>query len=113
MEIFSKNMTTLEHSLDMRMENQRIVASNIANMDTPGYTAQKMDFQASMQNALRGAQAPEVIAASPTPAGMDGNNVDLDYEMGQMTANKILFSVQSQIMGDKFRQLNTILDMEK
>lgn len=114
MQIFSHNMKTLESALDMRMENQRVIAANIANMDTPGFTAQRLDFKASMDNALRGAKDAAVVNPSPAPAtSLDGNNVDLDYETSQMTQNRVLFSIESQLLGAKFRQLTTMLDQER
>lgn len=114
MEIFGPNIKTIERSLDMRMENQRLIVSNIANMDTPGYTAQRLDFKASMENALAGIKEAAVVAPSTDPAtSLDGNNVDLDYEMGQMGQNKILYSVESQLLAAKFRQMTALLDAER
>lgn len=113
MDIFGHSMTVLERSMDLHMDNQRIIAANLANQDTPGYTAQKLDFQASMENALRGVEDPEVVVPSATPArSLDGNNVDLEDELSAMTRNKTLYSLSSELMGAKFRQLTTILDAE-
>jgi flagellar basal-body rod protein FlgB len=114
MQIFGHNLTTLEKSLDLRMDEQRVIAANVANIDTPGYTAQRLDFRASMEKALQGAQNPAVIDALPVPSSsLDGNNVDMDHELGQMAQNKIMYSLESQLMGAKFRQLTTMFDQER
>lgn len=114
MQIFGHNLTTLEKSLDLRMDEQRVIAANVANIDTPGYTAQRLDFRASMEKALEGAKAPAVIEASPAAAtSLDGNNVDMDQEMGKMAQNKIMYSLESQLMGAKFRQLTTMFEQER
>lgn len=114
MDIFGHNVMTLEKSLDLRAQNQRLIAANLANVDTPGYTAQRLDFQASMEKAMHGAREGAVIEDSPVPStSLDGNNVDMDQELGQMTQNKILYSVQSQLLGAKFRQLSTMMDQER
>lgn len=114
MQIFGHSFNTLEQALNLRMDNQRLIVSNVANMDTPGYTAQRLDFRASMDNALKGVKDAAVIEPSAQPAtSLDGNNVDLDQEMAQLSENKVLYSVQSQLMGAKFRQLTTLLDSDK
>lgn len=114
MDIFGHNVMTLEKSLDLRAQNQRLIASNLANVDTPGYTAQRLDFAASMEQALRGTKEAAVIEDSPIPStSLDGNNVDMDQELGQMSRNKILYTVQSQLLGAKFRQLTTMFDQER
>jgi len=113
MNLFPQNLTTLERVMDLRMENQRVIASNLANIDTPGYTAQRLDFEASMQNALESADAPPVIEPSAEPSrSADGNNVDMEVELGQMSRNRILYSVSSQLMASKLRQYSTMLDAE-
>lgn len=113
MEIFSKSLTTLERAMDLRTHNQSIIASNLANIDTPGYAAQKLDFQASMELAMQDAKDAAVIAPSGDPVrSLDGNNVDLEGELSQMTQNRMLYSVTSQLMGAKFRQLSNLFDQE-
>src|SRR2546428_819554 len=43
MELFDQSLTVMEKSLDLRMANQRLVAANLANVDTPGYKAERID----------------------------------------------------------------------
>ncbi|MCL5270419.1 MAG: flagellar basal body rod protein FlgB [bacterium] len=113
MELFSDSLTILERSLDMRAENQRIIASNLANIDTPGYKARELDFAASLQKAIDQAEDPLVINESEATArGLDGNNVDLETELGKMSGNRVLYSVTAQVMAAKFRQMTTIFDKE-
>jgi flagellar basal-body rod protein FlgB len=110
MEIFGNSITALERSMDLRVDNQRIIAANLANADTPGYVAQRMDFAASMQNALAGKMDPPVVQASTGPAvAENGNNVDMEDELSQMTRNRVLYTVESQLLAAKFRQLGTVL----
>ena len=44
MDIVGSTLQTLEKALDLRMINQRVITANLANVDTPGYVAQRMDF---------------------------------------------------------------------
>jgi flagellar basal-body rod protein FlgB len=100
--------------MDLRRENQRIIASNMANLDTPGYTAQRLDFQASMENAVRGMQEPAVIEPAPEAGNtLDGNNVNLENELSNMSQNRVLYSLSALIMGDKFRQISNLLDQDQ
>lgn len=113
MELFDTSMTTLERAMDLRMTNQRLIASNLANVDTPGYVAQKLDFEQSMKNALAGAADPAIVQDSTAPAlSLDGNNVDMESELGDMTQNRVLYSVTAQVLGAKFRQLSTAFQQE-
>jgi flagellar basal-body rod protein FlgB len=48
---------TLERYMDLLSARQRLVASNIANADTPGYKTRDLDFRAEFQNAVAGLPA--------------------------------------------------------
>ena len=49
MKIFNSNQL-LEHALDVRLQKQQRLSANVANIDTPGYAPQTVDFEASMEN---------------------------------------------------------------
>jgi len=83
---------------------QKLVASNIANADTPGYKTQDVDFQASFEAALEGG-APQPMEVTTLPTKNDGNNVDLDREARLLAENAMRFSVASNLMRT---ELNTI-----
>jgi flagellar basal-body rod protein FlgB len=113
MEILGDVATTFERALDLRMEKQRIIASNLANINTPGYKALKMDFEASLTNALNGVENPVVVQASTDPAhSLDGNNVDMETELSDMSRNKLMYQVTTQILAAKLRQTTNVLDQE-
>jgi len=76
---------------------QKLVTSNIANADTPGYKTQDLDFQASFQAALDGV-SPEPAEVTSLPTKNDGNNVDLDREARLLAENAMRFSVASSLM---------------
>lgn len=138
MEILGKTVEVLQRALDLRMVNQRIISSNMANIDTPGYSAQKLDFEASMQlaitdieqalstisttdelnatrvDAIYGDDALETVIG-PTgdaPMGLDGNNVNMDTELGAMDKNAAMYQLTARMLQAKIRMLQTILDNE-
>ena len=103
----SKIFTLLHKTLDFRTQRQDLLTSNIANKDTPGYKAEDMVFEKSLEKALH-AEEPGLLnttdprhfngrntpplemvkgqrihSASPYP-DFDGNTVDLDREMAKL-----------------------------
>ncbi len=103
-------------ALVLRAERQRLIASNIANADTPGYVARDLDFRASLSNAISdsnaqrltlspsqsggfrhvplaatsGTTTPMAYAVQSQPA-MDGNSVDLDRERANFVDNSVRY----------------------
>ena len=80
-------------------DRQKLVSSNIANVDTPGYRTKDIDFQGEYENAM-GGQAPMVIEPSNLPVKADGNNVDLDREARLLGENALRFSIASNFALD-------------
>ncbi len=77
--------TQLDRYLTLVSQRQKLVASNIANADTPGYKTQDFDFESQLHAALQSPDdaAPAPPTVSPVPGlrvKNDGNNVDLDRE---------------------------------
>ena len=72
-------------ALSIRGERQQLIASNIANADTPNYKAKDVDFTSALNNALgrsnasNGSQAPEALgedlAAAPRYQGQRGSRI--------------------------------------
>ena len=112
-DIFGKIISEVAEHMNYRTYRQEVISSNIANMDTPGYKAKEMDFDASMQKAMDGVADPAVIKPSTAPCdSLDGNNVDLEGELGAMSTNKLLYQIMSQLAAAKLRQVSNVLDKE-
>lgn len=89
-------VNNIERYLDLVNLRQKLVASNIANADTPGYTTKDVDFQTQYESVLNGA-APTVSELDSLPAKSDGNNVSVDREARLLAENALRFSVASQL----------------
>lgn len=113
MKIFPDSLDAMEKSMDMRLIQQRITAANLANVDTPGYSSRVMDFEESMDNALKELSDPAVVARSADPPGLDGNNVDLDHELTRLDRTKFMYNLTAQLASAQFRQIGTIFDSEQ
>ena len=124
--IADRTMSVLQKSLDLRAQNQQVIAGNIANAETPGYSARKLKFEDSLRNAI---STPEMAGqrtnAKHFPIGSngistvqgtvtkdvnnnpfgDGNSVSLDDEMFALAENQLLYEAGSQILKKKFSML--------
>jgi flagellar basal-body rod protein FlgB len=107
--VIDRLTNNLEHYMDMVSMRQKLVASNIANADTPGYKTQDIDFQASFETAMDGG-TPSQIEVPGLATKNDGNNVDLDREARLLTENTLRFSVATNLMKSSF---NTIKEAIK
>ena len=87
--------------MDLLSSRQKLVASNIANADTPGYRTQDIDFQSEFLNATGG--APRATEVTGLPVQNDGNNVSLDREARLLAENALRFQVASQLMKSQIR----------
>lgn len=114
MQIFNQSLQTLEQTLALRLRNQQVIAANLANADTPGYQAQKMDFAGSLERAMAGAAEPAVIEPSEEPTlTLNGNNVNMETELGALSRNRLMHTVTTQLLSAQFRQLSTALEAER
>jgi len=129
--IFNRTISLLERSLDLRTLNQRVLASNIANMDTPNYKAVELEVAEEMNRGeksnpgislvrthvnhlpvqnkamnrvkLKAAKAPDFSLRG------DGNTVDIDRTMGRLAKNTLLFNAATQLISSKFKGLRNAM----
>jgi flagellar basal-body rod protein FlgB len=90
--------------MNMVSMRQKLVASNIANADTPGYKTRDLDFQAAFRSALDGG-SPQAQDVPALPTKNDGNNVDLDREARLLAENAMRFNVAATIMRSSLNQV--------
>lgn len=104
--MLSRLSDTLERYMDLLSSRQKIVASNIANADTPGFKTKDIDFRSEFRHAQ----------ASPLPfevAGLsvknDGNNVSLDREARLLTENDMRFNLASNLLRSEIQSVHAAL----
>jgi flagellar basal-body rod protein FlgB len=90
--------------MDLISMRQKLVSSNIANADTPGYKTQDVDFNQSFKSMLDGGSARQITVGGLATKN-DGNNVDLDREARLLAENSLRFSVASSLMKSQIQQL--------
>lgn len=117
--------TLLVNAMNVAQDNHRIIANNIANADTPGYNPVRLDFQATLRNALEGRGGirlrrtrPQHLEAShfrPSYAQLvrtsknDLNKVDVDEEMAQLSENAGRYNVYGSLLVKQFQMTKNLL----
>ena len=91
---------------------QRLVASNIANADTPGYKTKDIDFQSDFQNALD-ASSPPVIEVDGLAIKHHRNNVNLDRESRMLGETNLRFNIASQLVRSEIKSMRNVIDEGK
>ncbi len=110
----------LYEQLNFRAEKQKVISSNIANINTPNYKTKELVFEDelnSQTNVLKMKQTnskhistidnnlssvnPKLLEVQGLQEQNDGNNVNLDSQMSEMSKNKVLYdAIQSSIRRD-------------
>ena len=113
-------------ALTLRSERQRLLASNIANADTPGYVARDMNFAQALREATgsvatsgtlaatnpghltpaSGARAePNLLYASPSQTNLDRNTVDMDRERANFADNSVKYEATVRFINGNVRTM--------
>ena len=120
----------MQKSLDVMWERMNVTAQNIANIDTPHYKAQKVEFESLLQqklNALNNSYSaamrysgedgnqkiqdiiasvqPQVYTDNSTEMRADGNNVDIDYENLELARTQLQYSYLVKKFTDQYNLL--------
>jgi flagellar basal-body rod protein FlgB len=83
--------------MDLLSTRQKLVASNIANADTPGYKTKDIDFQFEFMSLMKGG-TPNVTEVSGLTVKNDGNDVSMDREARLLSENAIRFNLATNLM---------------
>ncbi|MBN2687736.1 MAG: flagellar basal body rod protein FlgB [Deltaproteobacteria bacterium] len=121
--LFDKAIGLLSTMLDYRAKRHKVIASNIANIDTPHYTAKDLVFDRELDAAVKGNETLSMarndkrhLCRDAIPAkGADlhvvdsGKRVNIDQEMGKLAENHLMYNMTAELLARKFRGLNTVL----
>jgi flagellar basal-body rod protein FlgB len=88
---------------------QQVVASNIANADTPGYKTKDVDFASELALQMAGGKPP-VIEVSGLRTKNDGNNVDVDREARLLAENALRFSIASKLAHGDLQMVRSAIE---
>jgi flagellar basal-body rod protein FlgB len=99
---------SIEQYMNLVSARQKLVASNIANADTPGYQTKDIDFRDELANQMSGKL--NVVEVSGLRNKNDGNNVDVDREARLLAENALRFSVASSLAHSELSTLRTAIE---
>lgn len=122
----------LSYALDGLSMRQKAIANNVANVDTPGYKAERVTFESQLQAAVRNGTANGGLSLkttnirhmgfstsfSPAPISViqqnstmrnDGNSVDIDVEMTNLAETTLRYQALSQLAGMKITLIKNII----
>jgi flagellar basal-body rod protein FlgB len=115
MAIATEEMNLLSRLLDVASIRQNVIAQNVANVNTPGYSAQEVVFEDALRQALGQREKglvmpkPEIITGSGGTMREDGNNVDVDLEMARLQKNALYFKVYTQLLAGDLAQYRSAI----
>ncbi|MCC7441675.1 MAG: flagellar basal body rod protein FlgB [Bdellovibrionales bacterium] len=119
--IFDPTMGSLNTSMNLRLAQQNVISSNIANADTPGFKAKAMEFESAFREALG---AGDLLPMSATEDGhvvpretdpiypeiyddpngvesLDGNTVNRSAEMTKLAENQLMYDASAELVRRK------------
>lgn len=99
----------LSRYMDLLSARQKLVTSNIANADTPGYRTKDIDFQAEFSRQMEDA-SPQILEPDDLRVKPDGNNVSLDRESRLLAENSLRFSVASSLARSQFSAVRAAIE---
>ncbi len=123
------SMAYLRKGLDAAWLRNEVIANNLANVDTPNFTSSSVEFEEIFKKALHDSDftyrttRPEHIQFNPdwehlqprvlenpnTDIRMDGNNVDVDVEMLELSRNTLHYNTMVQKLSSEFNRLRTAI----
>jgi len=121
-----------ETALRLRAQRQQVLASNIANADTPNYKARDFDFAQAMRSALAAgepvsqagmtlthpahlavesadASLPGLKPRSPRQNSLDGNTVEMDIERSAFTENALRYETSATLIHSQIKDLLSVI----
>ena len=128
--MFSSNIGLLGKVMDLHLERQNVVMSNLANMDVPAYKARSLDFEKELQSALNTGDQGKMTRTSgghlPTvfnAAGFEGNvemgwkprvvqgldSVNMEKEMSVMAKNTLMYNALADLAKKDFEGLQKVI----
>jgi flagellar basal-body rod protein FlgB len=103
---------TLQSAVSGLGVRQRVTADNIANLETPGFHARRVEFESSLADALAIGDPTRTQATTGTtadPEGITGNNVNLDDEIVLATKTGLQQKLLTGALTSKYGLISTVL----
>lgn len=103
---------TEQVALDALAARQRVIANNVANIQTPGFEAGRLTFEDSLRSALNNGEPTQTtvqMALSLEPTRLDGNNVNLDHETLSNVDTGLRYNLMLRALDSKYGILHSVI----
>src|SRR5438270_9178704 len=105
MPLLDSTQLALEAAMRGSMLRQSLLTNNLANVDTPGYQPQDVNFQGTLSAAMQSGQAPAQVAFQPytlnQTVSADGNGVNAEQQSAQLAENGLLYQTLTQVAAQR------------
>jgi len=118
-----KSATLLEKMLDVSSVKHKVIANNIANVNTPGYKKMEVSFADQLEKALNkdsmnkfDTLQPKIVISkedSSETVRNDGNNVDMDKEVSSLVKNTLSYNIYTQLLSKKFEDIKSAIESSR
>lgn len=123
-QLFGNSISMAEKSLDFLWAKQKVISNNIANVDTPGYKTQYVTFEETFKSKLQAAAKTgdqqevrraidsarwQVNDTKNETSRLDGNNVDADVEISELTRAVLQYQYQLHSINSNITRLRTAI----
>ncbi len=113
---FSHQVDMLGRLLDMAQTRHSAISQNLANVDTPGYQRLEVTFEESLGRTISGSAGrkpedfqPVIRRTAGGAQRADGNNVDVDMEIGDLNQNALLYQTYVQVLATQLAQMRAAI----
>ena len=110
----------LEAGIRAEILRQKAIANNIANLETPGYRRVGVKFEELFSKALDSSGSADlseiealIYQPKQTPVKSNGNDVNLEVEVGEMVKNTLRHKVYIRALSKKYRQMELAMNIGK
>jgi flagellar basal-body rod protein FlgB len=98
-----------ERALGLRAYRQELLASNIANADTPGYKAVDIDITEAIRNGQSSTSKLQLKYQVPSQGSVDGNTVDMDVERAKFAENALMYEFEVDRVKGFYKNMDDLL----
>jgi flagellar basal-body rod protein FlgB len=113
MALTTERIELMTRLLDVAALRQDVIAHNVANVNTPGYSTLEVSFEEALHQAMKsgnlGQAKPEIVPGTGGMEREDGNNVDVDLEMARLQKNAHFFKIYSQMLANELSQFRSAI----
>lgn len=112
-------MKVIEAGMKAETLRHRAIATNMANLQTPGYRAVDVRFEELLDKAMESSDPldvsdlqSELFEPGTTPVQKNGNDVNLEVEVGKLVKNTLRQKAYIRLLQTKYRQMELAMNVE-